>query len=323
MMKIDAVITWVNGNDPLHRIKRTKYCSPLSLMSEDKAGDTRFADCGEIFWCVASINRFAPWINHIYIVTDEQDPQLYGFLRNNFPGGGIPLSIVDHKVLFRGYEEYLPTFNSISLESMTWRIPGLSDRFIEFNDDLMLLRPVYPEDFFTSDGKVICYGSKTSLVWDRFTRLLKRIRRGEIKVTTKGTQINGARLAGHNFIYFRMAHSQKALSRDFYEGYFSSHPSELVRNITYRFRDVEQFSPQVLQYMLLYDAGLCELRNPKGELYFFQPKPKVGYFRRKMEQLRRFKGRFACFNSVDLASDDERAELIVWIEQLLDIRFQK
>ena len=43
----------------------------------------------------------------------------------------------------------------------------------------------------------------------------------------------------------------------------------------------------------------------------------------KMEQLRRFKGRFACFNSVDLASDDERAELIVWIEQLLDIRFQK
>mgnify|MGYP003302698541 CR=1 FL=1 len=149
---IDAVITWVDGKDPRHREKRMKYASAGQLKSDDKAGETRYADLGEIFWCVASLNRYAPWLNKIYIVTDEQDPGLDAFLERNFPEGYIPVEIVDHKVLFKGYEDCLPTFNSVSIESMTWRIPGLSDRFLEFNDDLMLLAPVAPEDFFLPDG---------------------------------------------------------------------------------------------------------------------------------------------------------------------------
>lgn len=75
-MKIDAVITWVDGDDPAHKAKRMKYASSEVLGAADKAADTRFSDLGEIFWCVASLNRFAPWLNRIYIVTDAQDPGL-------------------------------------------------------------------------------------------------------------------------------------------------------------------------------------------------------------------------------------------------------
>lgn len=320
-MDIDAVITWVNGADPAHRAKRMKYCPSDALKAEDKAGDTRYADYGEIFWCIASINRFAPWIRRIFIVTDEQDPCLDDFIKESFPERSIPMEIVDHKVIFRGYEEYLPTFNSISLETMTWRIPGLSDCFIEFNDDLMLLKPVSPEDFFTHDGKVICYGSRSLIPWDVLTRKLKYGARGLSKVTTKGTQINGARTAGHDIIYFRTAHSQKALRSDFYREYFTIHHNDLLKNISCRFRDVGQFSPQVFQYMKMYDAGKCELRNPRGDLYFFQPRAKKGYFKRKLNQLYNFKGRFACFNSIDQASAEERAELVAWIENLLGVKF--
>ena len=73
-MKIDAVITWVDGEDPVHEAKRRKYGHPSLFKVNDIAGSTRYTSVGEIFWCVASLNRFAPWINRIFIVTDAQDP---------------------------------------------------------------------------------------------------------------------------------------------------------------------------------------------------------------------------------------------------------
>lgn len=323
MNGIDVVITWVDGDDPAHKAKRVKYGSSDVHKAIDKAASTRFSSLGEIYWCVASINRFAPWVNRIYIVTDNQDPGLDSFMRVNFPEGHIPMEIVDHKVIFRGYEEYLPTFNSISIESMTWRIPGLSDRFIEFNDDLMLLKPVAPEDFFTDDGKVICHARKSLILWDRFTRMFKSSSDGSRKVTTKGSHMNGAVQAGHSIWYLRLAHCQKALRRDFYEDYYSAHPDVLRKNISFRFRDVEQFTSQSLQYVSLYDEGRCELRSAAGELFFFQPKKRKGYFEGKMRALDSFGGKYACFNSIDMASEAERAMLERWVMNRLDIRFDR
>jgi hypothetical protein len=56
--------------------------------------------------------------------------------------------IVDHREIFRGYEQLLPTFNSLAIECMLWRIEGLADRFLYFNDDMMLVRPVEPPTSF-------------------------------------------------------------------------------------------------------------------------------------------------------------------------------
>ena len=147
-MKIDAVITWVDGDDPRHKAKREQYGDRRIFAQDDVAGSTRYKSLGEIFYCIASLNRFAPWLNKIYIVTDEQNPMVEEFLHRHFPEGAIPMEIVDHKVIFRGYEEYLPTFNSISIESMTWRIPGLAEHYIEFNDDLILAGAVHLSHVF-------------------------------------------------------------------------------------------------------------------------------------------------------------------------------
>lgn len=322
MMKIDAVITWVDGNDPEHKSKRLRYGPPSLFKVKDIAASTRYTSVGEIFWCVASLNRFAPWLNKIYIVTDSQDPGLDDFMTANFPDGFIPMEIVDHKVIFKGYENFLPTFNSISLETMTWRIPGLSDHFIEFNDDLMLTAPVLPQDFFTSDGKVICYADWNSVHLTKLTRLLKPRKFGVVPVTTKGSHLNGARLAGGRFRFLRLEHCQKALRRDFYEDYFRDHEEELIRNISHRFRSADQFTPQVLQYMTLYQNGHCIVRSSGSDFFYFIPKNKKGYFERKMKQLNRFTGKFACFNNVDLATEEQRIILLTWIERCLDIRFR-
>ena len=55
-MKIDAVITWEDGNDPRHRAKREQYGDKKSLNRDDIAGSTRYTSIGEIMYCVASIN---------------------------------------------------------------------------------------------------------------------------------------------------------------------------------------------------------------------------------------------------------------------------
>ena len=108
--KIDAVITWVDGDDPRHKAKRQAFTSSEMVAEENVAGATRFSSLGEIFYCVASINRFAPWINKIYIVTDEQNPQLEPFLEQHFPQGYIPVfsnvPYREHKVRYNSYRSY-------------------------------------------------------------------------------------------------------------------------------------------------------------------------------------------------------------------------
>lgn len=318
-MKIDAVITWVDGDDPRHRQKMAQYGPPGIFKVETIAGRSRYRSVGEIFWCVASINRFAPFINRIYIVTDGQDPGLEGFLERNFPYGYIPFEIVDHKTIFRGYEQYLPMFNSISIESMTWRIPGLSDHFIEFNDDMMLGAPVKEEDFFRPDGSIICHAEKINLMLVWLTRKLKFRKHGIMPVSFKGTMMNAAFLAGHKFWMLRMDHAPRALSRDFYESYFENHPEALERNIRHRFRDHDQYNPEELQFLSLYDAGKCECRPLKGRLFCVYSKGGKEDIRRKLDALYRSDAPFICFNSIDHASESEMKEIADFVSKRLSV----
>ena len=318
-MKIDAVITWVDGDDPVHKEKRRKYGHPSLFQVNDIAGSTRYTSVGEIFWCVASLNRFAPWINRIFIVTDAQDPCLGDFIARNFPDGSIPMQIVDHRDIFKGYEEYLPTFNSISIESMTWRIPGLSDHFIELNDDMMLVSPVSPDDFFTSDGKTVCYADRYSMPWTKITRMLKKNDHGHVPVTFKGLMYNAARIAGERCVFYKIDHTPRALRRDVYEEIFTKDNALLVRNIRHRFREADQFCSEVLQYMILKRRGSCIRKPVQDNLLYLIPKDKPGYIDRKLSMLNQGKYLFCCFNSIDKASCDDLQKIRKWVSTRLNI----
>ncbi len=317
---IDAVITWVDGDDPRHRSKREKYGNVKMLTTDDVAGSTRYTSVGEILYCVASLNRYAPWLNKIYIVTDEQNPHVDAFLDKYFPDGHIPVEIVDHKTIFRGYEEYLPTFNSISIESMTWRIPGLSDRFIEFNDDLILAAPTTPEDFFTPAG-LVCYGKPYSMLWARFSRLFTYRKDGTKKITFKQTMCNAATQLGRHFSMIKIYHTPKALLRSFYEEFFTAHPDILRNNICHRFRNVTQYNPQELQYLTLYREGRCELRRANDNLLYMKPNNNKEYVDEKLDMfVRNSHHKFACINSLDQATEQERVKIIEWIERRIGLK---
>ena len=319
-MTIDAVITWVDGDDPRHRAKRLQYGGYELRENEDIAGSTRFSNLGEIYYCIASLNRFAPWLHKIYIVTDEQDPQVDAFLDEHFTDGHIPVEVIDHKVIFRGYEQYLPTFNSIAIETMTWRIPGLSEHFIELNDDLLLASPVSPEDFFLPDGSSVCYATRGSMLWTKLTRLLKPQKNGQKRVTFKGSMYNAAVIANRHFSFLKLAHTPKALRKSPYEQYFSTHPDHMFKNIGHRLRHAEQFTSQELQYLLLESEGKLQIRPVDEYLFFLQPKGRKGYVGQKMNRLLQMKNcKFCCFNSLDKATVEEREHITAWINERIGL----
>ena len=78
--EIDAVYTWVNGSDPVWLKEMLFYKSQLDSKrsdlsdSVDSFSQSRFRDNDELRYSLRSIEKFAPWIRKIFIVTNGQVP---------------------------------------------------------------------------------------------------------------------------------------------------------------------------------------------------------------------------------------------------------
>ncbi len=169
-MKIDLVYLWVDGSDPLWREKRDSSL-PAELRGDgESCGDGRFFDNDELRYSLRSVERYAPWINHIYIVTDNQHPE---WLDTNHE----KITIVDHTQILPPHA--LPTFNSVAIELGVVNIAGLSEYFMVANDDTLFTREVRPSDFIRGDNRLK----------SRFNR---RKQTAEQLQTTYGSQIEHA-----------------------------------------------------------------------------------------------------------------------------------
>jgi hypothetical protein len=140
---IDAVYTWVDGSAP-------GFPEALARAATETAADasatarSRFTDNEELRFSLRALHRYAPWIGRVFIVTNGQVPAWLD-PRND------RVSIVHHRDIFARSAD-LPTFNSLAIELQLHRIPGLSRRFLYFNDDVMFGRPVSPARFCAPAG---------------------------------------------------------------------------------------------------------------------------------------------------------------------------
>ena len=149
MDKIDFVLPWVDGSDPRWLAEKRSYENSGEAMArgdEDANADCRYRDYGLLRYWFRSVERFAPWVNRVFFVTCGQQPE---WLDENNPR----LRLVNHADYIPA--ACLPTFQSNTIELNLHRIPDLSERFVLFNDDLFLLRPVPPEFFFRKGLPVI------------------------------------------------------------------------------------------------------------------------------------------------------------------------
>uniref|UniRef100_A0A8C9UVG5 N-acetylglucosamine-1-phosphotransferase subunits alpha/beta n=1 Tax=Spermophilus dauricus TaxID=99837 RepID=A0A8C9UVG5_SPEDA len=128
----------------------------LSAISQSKQDEdvsaSRFEDNEELRYSLRSIERHAPWVRNIFIVTNGQIPS---WLNLDNPR----VKIVTHQDVFRNLS-HLPTFSSPAIESHIHRIEGLSQKFIYLNDDVMFGKDVWPDDFYSHSK-----GQKVYLTW--------------------------------------------------------------------------------------------------------------------------------------------------------------
>ena len=278
MKKLDFVIAWVDGSDENHRLKRQQF-QPENVV-KGAAEDTRFAHNDEIYFSIASILKYVPYCGTIYIITDHQQPSFVG----EFEAQGLcrsgQIQVVDHQEIFRNYQQYLPTFNSLTIETMLWNIPNLSQYFIYLNDDFFFNAPSKISDFLVDDYiKIYGHWSNNLLVKTKFN-----IRKGLNKYFAKPlapkytvAQMLSAELCGMSR-YFEIHHRPHVLDKILFQKYFEAHPSVLEKQISYRFRSALQFLPVGLnnhlkikykQAELFNDIEIAYLKNETSiELFF-------------------------------------------------------
>lgn len=139
MNDIDFVIPWVDGSDPEWLALYKEY-SHLEDKRFNHNGE-RYRDWDLLRYWFRGVEKYAPWVRTIHFVTCGQVPD---WLNLNHP----KLHLVKHSDYIP--PEYLPTFSSRPIELNFHRIPGLSEHFVYFNDDMFLSAPVRPSDFFYS-----------------------------------------------------------------------------------------------------------------------------------------------------------------------------
>lgn len=136
--KIDFVITWVDGSDEEWLKEKEKYQSKVN--SDNRS--VRYRDWEIVKYLFRSIEKNASFVNKVYFVTWGHVPKWLNV--NN-----EKLVIVKHSDFIP--EEYLPTFNSCTIELNMHRIKGLSENFVYLNDDMVFLKKLKENDFFYKD----------------------------------------------------------------------------------------------------------------------------------------------------------------------------
>jgi Stealth protein CR2, conserved region 2/Stealth protein CR1, conserved region 1/Stealth protein CR3, conserved region 3 len=256
---IDIVYTWVNGQESPWQQKRDKamreYTAPATCEAKVKS---RFRNRDELKYSLRSIYHYAKFVNHIYIVTDAQRPS---WLKNH-----PKITVVDHKHIFSNHG-HLPTFNSHAIEANLHKIPGLSERFIYFNDDVFLGKPIKAKRFFSKNGKIKIFLSESVAArgiysprnigfvagWKNTNQLLDNI------------FINKKRKKR-----YYLNHAPFAFRKSQIRQFETLLPDVVQRNSSHKFRSPEDFAftNGLIQYFALYQGQARKARFKSMVVYF-------------------------------------------------------
>lgn len=135
--RIDVVVSYVNGDEPVWQSALAKY-DILPLTS-------RYRDWGTLKYWFRGISQNLPFVRRVHLLVSNIE-QVPDWVNRD------TVNVVLHKDFIP--EKYLPTFNSTTIEMFIPFIPGLSERFVYFNDDMFAINSTNELDFFNGDTPV-------------------------------------------------------------------------------------------------------------------------------------------------------------------------
>ncbi len=236
---------------------------------------------------------------------------------------GEKIKLIDHRDIFRGFEEFLPTFNSLTIECLLWRIQGLSNHFIYLNDDCFIIRPVSSDDFFHGDKIVLRGGWKvqSGKKWRHYVKrwvdfVLKKPQSLVEPDLFRTVQENSAKLAGWHKHFFHFPHAPLPLRKQTFEDYFLKHPEALSQNLRYAIRNHQQFwslslidHVEIKQKNVVFDHSLDAITVNGACHSLNKIQHRLSYAERKKNMA------FICMQSVDEAPIATQAIMLKWLDE--------
>jgi hypothetical protein len=159
---IDAVFTWVSGDDPQWRATKARvyqqlYGKPYRETPRDPSRTTDGRD--DLYFSIHSLTKFAPWVRRVWVLTapGHRPPWMKlgtgrGAAAATTRVNGIRVTCVHHDVVFDPKCVNGPTFNSYSIEAQIPHIKAIAECFLMCNDDFMTGAPLARGDVFTATG---------------------------------------------------------------------------------------------------------------------------------------------------------------------------
>jgi len=222
---ISIIYTWVDGSDIDFLDVKSKYNGGVrEFNSRDRSAD-------ELRYSIRSLEKYMPWFNGtIHIATFNQIPK---WLDTSNPR----IKMVFHKDFIP--EHYYPTFDSNTIEMFLDKIPGLTERFLYFNDDIFLNNYIHPCFFFTSDGfyPKIYRRNVVPLSIEKTNQIIKKNSVAEMFHTSK--YFTRAVLRDYfdsKFQYRYLLHSVFVFYRDMFEPFRQTFKEEFKVVFANRFR---------------------------------------------------------------------------------------
>ena len=301
MIDIDLVYLWVNGNDPKWIAKRNACIGELSKAEENCKG--RYVNNDELKYSLRSVEKYAPWIRKIFIVTDSQTPE---WLETSHP----KIQIVDHTEILPS--ECLPCFNSVVIEHHLYRIPGLSEHFLYANDDMYINKPVTPETFFGKDFlPKIRLNRRPFRKWTLLyrTKVLGKQLRNYIQ-----TIQNAALLVEQKYgIYYngKTHHNIDAYLKSSYQHARQIFDSEISATLSNHVRSSNDIQRNIYSYVALAEK--------RGHLCYVTQRTSFRFHidnRKLYKKFKRYNPMLFCMNDSQFANDDDRKCAITFLCKL-------
>ena len=193
-------------------------------------------------YSIRSLTKYLPWHKGtIFILTNNQVPK---WLDTSNPR----VKVVFHEDIFPKY--VTPTFDSNTIELYLDKIPGITERFIYFNDDLFVNNYIHPAFFFTSRTFYPKVYRKNKANLDK-NLIVKIIKENDIHKLFQASKYFTNEIIkeyfDNNFVYLNVCHSGYVFYRDLFEPFRQLFKEELKMVCADRFR-----SPYKLHFLYLY-----------------------------------------------------------------------
>ncbi|MCO4292870.1 stealth family protein [Solitalea sp. MAHUQ-68] len=276
--EIDLVYLWVNGNDPQWLARKNAFLG-IDLNDTERNCKGRYVNNDELRFSLRSVEKHAPWIRKIFIVTDGQTPEWLDTTNSK-------IQIVDHKEILP--PESLPCYNSNVLEYFIYKIPGLSEHFLFSNDDMFFNASLSPDFFFANDGYPIVrlinkpFG-KWRFIWKKLNRKKLSIYREKIfraaQLVEKMFGKYYSAIPHHNIDAYRKSDYQKSV-----EQIFSKEISPTISHHLRNTKDIHRsafmfYSLAVknahLKYITPSESYVVKMHLPKSYVKFEGQMPKL------------------------------------------------